>query len=121
MLRRAERYAAECGSFALSTITVMEIVKGLHKERREDQIRRFLDGCTSVELLTLDLNSAELAGRIYGDLERLGQTIGRLDPMIAALALQHRLVLVSGNLVHFRRIQELGYALKLDNWRLPAS
>jgi tRNA(fMet)-specific endonuclease VapC len=70
-----------------------------------------------MDLLSLDLASAELAGRIYGDLERTGQTIGRLDPLIAAIAITHDLVLVSGNQAHYARIQSLGYALKLDNWR----
>jgi tRNA(fMet)-specific endonuclease VapC len=70
-----------------------------------------------MELLSLDLTSAELAGRIYGDLERTGQTIGRMDPLIAAIALANDLVLVTGNQAHYQRIQALGYALKLDNWR----
>jgi predicted nucleic acid-binding protein len=67
--------------------------------------------------LTLDGQTAELAGWIYGDLERTGQTIGRADPMIAAIALQHGLSLVTGNQAHFRRIAALGYPLKLENWR----
>ena len=65
----------------------------------------------------LDLRSAELAGRIYADLERAGQPIGRADPMIAAIALRHDLTLVTGNLSHYERIQKLGYNLELDNWR----
>jgi tRNA(fMet)-specific endonuclease VapC len=68
-----------------------------------------------MEILTLDLASAEWAGRIYGDLERTGQTIGRMDALIAGIALRHDLVLVSGNQAHYQRIVALGYALKLDN------
>jgi len=37
--------------------------------------------------------------------------------MIAAIALRHGLVLVTGNTDHYQRIQALGYPLKLDNWR----
>ncbi len=37
--------------------------------------------------------------------------------MIAAIALQHDLILVTGNQAHFQRIQVLGYGLKLANWR----
>jgi predicted nucleic acid-binding protein len=89
----------------------------LHKVGREDAIQRFLSGLSSAELLTLDLQSAELAGRIYADPERTGQPIGRADPMIAAIALQHGLTLVSGNLSHYYRIEALGYELQLENWR----
>ena len=94
----------------ISVITVMEIVKGFHKLQREDRIEQFLAGLPTVEVLTLDLRSAELAGRIYADLERTGQPIGRADPMIAALALRHGLTLVTGNISHYQRIQALNYS-----------
>ena len=55
--------------------------------------------------------------RVYGDLERLGKTIGGADPMIAAIAIHNGLTLVSGNVIHYQRIQELGYPLVVDNWR----
>jgi len=114
---RAMAYRDAFGHYTISTITVMEIVKGLHKVQREERMQQFLDGLTTVELLTLDLQSSVLAGRMYADLERLGQPIGRADPMIAAIALHHGLTLVTGNTNHYQRIQELGYRLKLDNWR----
>ncbi|BAY77258.1 PilT-like protein [Nostoc linckia NIES-25] len=69
-------------------------------------------------MLTLELSDAELAGRIYADLERTGQPIGLADAIIAAIAIQQNLTLVSGNRSHYQRIQALGYNLKLDNWRI---
>jgi tRNA(fMet)-specific endonuclease VapC len=117
VIAKAIAYRASFGRYSVSTITVVEVVKGLHKVRREEQIQQFLAGLSTTELLSLDLSSAELAGRIYADLERTGQPIGRADPMIAAIALEHNLTLVTGNLSHYQRIQALGYRLKLDNWR----
>ncbi len=114
---KATAYRAIWGHYTLSTITVTEIVKGLHKVRREDSIQRLLTGLSAVELLTLDTESAVLAGRIYADLERTGQPIGRADPMIAAIALRHGLTLITGNRAHYSRVQSLGYKLGLDNWR----
>ena len=64
-----------------------------------------------------DQPAAELAGRIAGDLDRIGQPIGRADPMIAAIALTHGLELVTGNTAHYQRVQQLGYPLTLVNWR----
>ena len=58
------------------------------------------------------------SGHKATDLERTGQPIGRADPMIAAIALQHGLTLVTGNQSHYQRIQQLGYPLLLDNWRI---
>lgn len=118
VVAKATAYRAAFGYYTISAITVLEITKGFHKLQREDRIQQFLAGLPTVELLTLDPRSCELAGRIYADLERYGQPIGRADPMIAAIALRHGLTLVSGNLSHYQRIQALGYGLKLDNWRI---
>jgi tRNA(fMet)-specific endonuclease VapC len=117
VISKATAYRSVFGQYTISVITVMEIVKGFHKLQREDRIQQFLAGLATVELLSLDAQSAELAGRIYAELERSGQPIGRADPMVAAIALRHGLVLVTGNLSHYQRIQNLGYALRLENWR----
>lgn len=117
VIQRANDYYAQLGQYTISTITVLEIIKGFHKVQREADIERFLSAISNTELLTLNLENAELAGRIYADLERTGQTIGRADPMIAAIALENNLVLITGNVRHYQRIQKLGYSLKLDNWK----
>jgi tRNA(fMet)-specific endonuclease VapC len=117
VVAQATTYRTFFGRYTISTITVLEIVKGLHKMQREDRIQKFLNGLTTVDVLTLDVQSAELAGRIYADLERTGQPIGRADPIIAAIALQNGLTLITGNQAHYQRIQGLGYELTLDNWR----
>ena len=114
---RAKKYHSHFGYYTISTITVLEIIKGFHKIRREDHISRFLSAISGTEILTLNIKSAELGGRIYADLERIGQPIGRADPMIAAIALENDLALSTGNISHYQRIQNVGYDLKLDNWK----
>src|SRR5262245_17612190 len=111
------RAAAAFGYYTTSLITLLEIIKGYRKAQREDRITQFLALAPSVEWLTLDLGSAETAARILGDLERTGQPVGRADPMIAAIALRHDLVLITGNSAHYQRIQALGYSLRMDNWK----
>src|SRR5687767_14168806 len=93
---RAERYLAANAYFTTSAVTVLEVVKGLQKLRRPRRIEAFLETIADDEVLPLDLPSAEVAGRIYGDLERVGQTIGRADPMIAGIAIRHSLALATG-------------------------
>lgn len=121
IIRQANNYYQKWGQYTISTINVLEIIKGFHKVQRESHIEQFLSTLSNTEILTLNLKSAELAGRIYADLERTGQPIGRADPMIAAIALENNLVLVTGNLRHYQRIQKLGYSLKLDNWKIEFS
>jgi len=115
--RNAAAYRRHFGHYTLSAITVMEVVKGLQKAQRLERIQPLLAALATEEVLPLDQEAAELAGRIYGDLERMGQPVGRADPMIAAIALQHKLVLVTGNMNHFERILTLGFPLSLHDWR----
>ena len=119
VVTRATRYFEAVGMFTISTITVMEIVKGLHKVRREPQIELLVNDLQATEVLSLDTPSAILAGRVFADLERTGQTIGRADSLIAGIALANRLPLITGNVNHFQRIRKLGYGLELENWREP--
>ncbi len=85
--------------------------------RRPDRIAQFRSSIVGEEILTFQVTTADLAGHIFADLELTGQPIGRIDPMIAAVALENDLVLVTGNTAHYQRVQQLGYRLKLDNWR----
>jgi tRNA(fMet)-specific endonuclease VapC len=113
----ADQYREALGKFTISTITVMEVVKGLHKRRRTRRLEEFLNAISADEILPFDLPCAGLAGKIFADLERAGQTIGRADPMIASIAIHHSLPLATGNSEHYQRIQTLGYQLRLVNWR----
>ncbi len=118
VVARAEQYHLYFGFYTITTITVLEIIKGFHKAGRENHIARFLSAISGTEILTLNIKSAELAGRIYADLERTGQPIGRVDPIIAAIALENNLALSTGNISHYQRIQSAGYDLILDNWKI---
>ena len=62
-------------------------------------------------------SAAELAGRIAGEMERLGRPIDMADSMIGAIALEHDLEPVTGNIAHFQRVQQIGHPLTLANWR----
>jgi len=61
VVAHATTYRAAFGRYTISVITVMEIVKGLHKFQREDRVQQFLAGLANVELLTQDLHSSESA------------------------------------------------------------
>jgi tRNA(fMet)-specific endonuclease VapC len=115
--QNAAVYRQQHGVLSLSAITLMEIVYGFQRVQNARRLQEFLTAVASEEVLDFERHSAELAGRIAGDLDRTGQTIGKADPMIAAVALKHGLELVTGNTAHYQRIQQLGYPLTLVNWR----
>lgn len=116
VVAHANAYRTEFVSYTLSSATIMEIVKGFQRVQQEHRLQQVLANLTHVEILPFDTECAILAGRIYGDLERAGQPIGRIDPMIASIAIIHNLVLVTGNTNHYERILKLGYPLKVQSW-----
>jgi tRNA(fMet)-specific endonuclease VapC len=118
VVQNGSTYRATFGRYTISVITVMEIVRGFQKKQSSLRLQIFLTNIASEEVLAFDQAAPELAGRIQGDLERVAQPIGRVDPMIAAIALQSGLELVTGNTAHYQRIQQLGYHLVLVDWRI---
>jgi len=117
VLRHARAYRQQFGHYTISAVTITEMVKGLQKRGLDVRIADLIAGLFKEELLPLDLDAAVTAGRIYGELEKSGQTIGRVDPLIAGTAITHNLVLVTGNIEHFERVVALGFPLKLSDWR----
>jgi tRNA(fMet)-specific endonuclease VapC len=75
----AKTYRRSFGHYTFSTVTVMEIVSGFQKTQATGRLNAFLATLPHVEILPFDQPAAELAGRIGGDLERIGQSIGVAD------------------------------------------
>jgi tRNA(fMet)-specific endonuclease VapC len=74
------------------------------------RIEQELVNCYNI--LDFKQEEASCAGDILADLSRFGIMIEVEDAMIAATALSHNLILVTGNEKHFRRIPRL----KIENW-----
>ncbi len=115
--RNAATYRRAFGCYTTSTISLMEVVRGLQRTTSAKRLQSFLASLATQEVLPFDEVAAELAGRIAGNLERTGQRIGIADPMIAAIAITNGLELVTGNTRHFERIKQLGHPLTIINWR----
>jgi tRNA(fMet)-specific endonuclease VapC len=117
VVAQAEAYLRHHAMLTVSVISVIEIVSGLQRVARSEQLERFLQALDAMEVLPVDTESAVLAGRIDGDLLRTGQPIGRADLIVAAQAITHGLVLVTGNARHYERVTALGYPLRMVDWR----
>ena len=118
VLRNGNAYRNVFGCLTFSTISVMEIVKGFQKKRSLGRLQLFLDSITTEEVLPFDEPAAELAGKILGELDRIGKPIGFAGPMIAAIALTRQLEIITGYTAHFEHIQHLAYPLVLANCRV---
>lgn len=66
----------------------------------------------NLTILSFDEKSARFFGEIKAKLEKKGKTKSDSDLRIAAITLQHRLILVTGNTKHFEDIP----GLKVESW-----
>lgn len=97
------------GSLLSTTvINAFELHYGAHKSREREQnllaARKLLN---RLILLPLELRSAEIAGRIYAELETKGQAIGLRDALIGAITLKRGFTIVTRNVEHFQKITGL--------------
>ena len=119
MRSNADAYLSVIGKFTISVITLSEMIDGLRRKSRDAKIARLLAMLDKErhEVIPLGFDEAKLAGYIFGDLHRSGQSIGGADPFIAAIAIQAGVPLITGNLDHYKRIHALGYPLTIRSWR----
>ncbi|MFQ5811726.1 MAG: type II toxin-antitoxin system VapC family toxin [Anaerolineae bacterium] len=97
-----------------STITVGELLYGVYKSPRAEYYREKLEQLVwpRVQIVPFDRRAAEAYGRLRAELERAGQPLPDADLMIAAIGLVRNLVVVTGNVKHFARVE----GLKVENW-----
>lgn len=108
-----DAFTAHDGRMALSDLTLYELYYGA--ERYEDPARRIAiieSFAARLDILPFDTRAALHAGNIRATLERQGRTIGAYDLMIAAIARSQGLVLVTGNVREFERVE----GLRVERW-----
>jgi len=111
LIRRLQTKAV--GDVGISSITLAELRHGVAKSARRDQNRAALDRfLLPLDIATFDDLAAELYGTVRADLETAGTPIGPLDTLIAGHAVSLNVVLVTHNVVEFRRVT----GLRIEDW-----
>lgn len=119
VLARCDAYRERHGALSMSSLTVFEILHGLHRLHRTEQVDSFKVWLEDCEVLDVDTETASIAGEIAGALTRTGRIIGVVDTCIAATAIRHDRLLVTGNERHYKAVQAAGFSLDWENWRDP--
>ena len=108
----------DASEVCISSINLCEIVSGLEKISSHNELyRRKIKNAlthflTAINILDYIEAYAWKYGEIRARLITKGQDIGAMDCLIASHAVVENLTLVTNNLKHFARIEEL----KLENW-----
>jgi len=97
-----------------TSINIAEIYYGAFRStKREKLLRAFEEKVfPNITILPFDEDSARVYGQLKAKLEKRGIIKSEPDLRIASVALQHKFILVSGNVRHFKDIPRL----KIENW-----
>lgn len=111
------RFNAEADGMSISMIVLTELLHGAAKSARPIENRREVERFASrLEVLAFDADAAAHAGNIRAVLEREGRQIGGYDVLIAGHARSRGLIVVTGNLGEFNRVD----GIRCEDW-LPIS
>ncbi len=107
------RFNAEMDALCISTIVLTELLHGAAKSARPEHHRREVERfAAALAVLPFDTDAAAHASDIRAVLERRGAMIGGYDLLIAGHARSRGLVVVTGNLGEFSRVD----GLRAEDW-----
>lgn len=115
VVQNAASYLQQHGQFAFSAITRYEVIRGLKDKGASKQLQNFALFCQHSLLFALTDAIFDRASDLWVLAHQSGLTPGDADLLIAATALEHGRVLVTGNTAHFSWIP----GLTIEDWRQP--
>ena len=97
-----------------TSINVSEIYFGAYRSRNQEKILKAYEDKVfpNVNILPFDTDSGKIYGRLKALLEKRGFSKSEPDLRIAAIAIQHDMILVTGNKRHFMNIP----GLNIEDW-----
>ena len=108
-----DRFNAEADGLCISTIVLTELLHGAAKSAQPEANRREVGRFAArLDVLAFDEDGAAHAADIRADLDRRGQAIGGYDVLIAGHARSRGLIVVTGNLGEFSRVD----GLRSEDW-----
>ena len=107
------RFNEAADTLAISTVVLYELLFGVERSARPDHNRREVERLTArLEVLPFDASAAAHAAEIRASLAAKGRTIGAYDLQIAGHARSRGLIVVTGNLREFGRVD----GLRCEDW-----
>jgi tRNA(fMet)-specific endonuclease VapC len=113
--QRALDYTQAHGQLAFSSMTRYEILRGYRDLNATTQLARFAVFCQHAIVFAVTDAVFDRAADLWVTGRRGGHPHDDADLIIAATALEHGRVLVTGNTAHFAWIP----GLRIEDWRQP--
>ena len=113
VVKNFQRYLKNYETIEISIITYYEIMSGLLAKNAFKQLSVFEDFVSENIVVPLSNKSSEISAEIYSSLKTSGRIIDDIDILIAGIAIENDLTLITNNTGHFSRID----GLKMKNWK----
>ena len=108
-----KKYLSQYDIIEISLITYYEIMSGLLHKNALKQLEIFNDFVSENIVIALTEESCKISSEIYSKLRANGELIDDIDLLIAGIAFENEMTLVTNNDNHFGRIS----GLKIENWK----
>jgi tRNA(fMet)-specific endonuclease VapC len=96
----------------ISEITLAELKFGVEKSEKPEKNRKALDNfLTGVQILPI-FHSLDLYAKEKARLQKAGTPIDDFDLLIGVTSVAHKLIMVTNNTNHFKRIS----GIKMEDW-----
>jgi tRNA(fMet)-specific endonuclease VapC len=114
VIKHFESYLDFFDSIEICLITYYEITSGLLANNAFIQLQVFERFVDENKVIPLSEKSSKISAELYAKLRQTGNIVDDIDLLIAGVAIENELVLITNNQKHFGRIPNL----KIENWTL---
>jgi tRNA(fMet)-specific endonuclease VapC len=97
----------------INLITYYEILSGLLAKNALKQLTVFEDFISENIILPVTEKSIKISAEIYATLRKAGNSLDDVDLLIAGVAIENDMTLITNNVKHFSRIP----GLRIENWK----
>ncbi len=113
VIKNFDKYLQQYDLIEISLVTYYEVVGGLLAKSAFKQLHDFEDFVAENIVVPMTEKSAEISAELYSLLKRTGKIIDDIDLLIAGIAIENDMTLVTNNENHFERVS----GLKIENWK----
>jgi tRNA(fMet)-specific endonuclease VapC len=113
VIKNFENYLKHIDLIEISIITYYEIIGGLMAKNALKQLSIFEVFASENIVIPMTEISAKISAELYSTLRQIGKTVDDIDLLIAGIAIENDLTLVTNNENHFERIP----GLRIENWK----
>ena len=113
VVKNFSTYLDQYDLIEISMITYYEITSGLLAKNALKQLAVFEAFANENIVLPLTEESVKISAELYSSLRQSGNMLDDIDLLIAGVAIENELTLVTNNENHFARIP----GLRIENWK----